>query len=942
MICTGSGRKALLSALLASAALSVASSAAVAADQIETVVVTGTMLHNQTASPVQVVTSAQIDASGLTSTADVIRSLSADNSGTIPTAFGNGFAAGASGVALRGLTVNSTLVLINGRRTANYPLADDGERGFVDLNTIPLDVVDHIDIVKDGASATYGADAIAGVVNIILKDSFQGTAAEAEVGDSQHGGGFMTRATTTLGYGDFSTDKFNVYVNLEYENDQQIKVGDRGFPFNTFDTTSIGGEDDNSLNSVYAVERSVDFTNPNNLGDNVVAHPGGCGPLAITGHGDANGNPLPGTFCEQNTALYGVDQPKEDRYGVYVHGAVRLPHDAEAYIDASYFENRVTVPGGPASIRNTFPHITTSITLPAYLTSGAANPNNVFTGGCAPTGTEGVTPCDDALIRYAFGDIPAVSTYDNHVVRATAGLKGDYWGWHWDAAVVAAHAWLDVDQKGLINYDQLLSDVADGSYNFLDPKQNTDQVRAALSPALVKVSTTDMDSVDVRVSRDVFALPGGPAELGLGVEGRHEATFDPDLNPNLAAQGLGIAHTIGSRNIVSAFAELGLPVTSTLDVNIAGRFDHYSDFGNTANPKVTVKWAPLKEIAFRGTWSTGFRAPSFSEDGSAAAEGFITENPGGDPSLCGWLEQHGAVSDGKGGCKGGDAYTLSYALGLLSSANPNIKPETSRNYTLGTVVTPLEDENLTLTVDYYNIVKHNVISGGDPAPALDAAFAGTAIPPGYTVVFDGPDPEHPSAPLRPLTIGSPYVNASALRTDGLDVELQAGHDLWDNVNWTTDLNFSYIFNYTFIGADGFKQQYEGTQAPYILSSGAGTPRARISWGNTVNIDRFSVTGTLYYTSGIRESIVDATEDPDGCDASPPGKKFCYMDSFWDFDLTGRYHITDQMDVFGSVKNVFDAKPPFDFIDYAGVNYNPTFGQAGIVGRFFSVGVSFKD
>jgi len=132
MICTGSGRKALLSALLASAALSVASSAAVAADQIETVVVTGTMLHNQTASPVQVVTSAQIDASGLTSTADVIRSLSADNSGTIPTAFGNGFAAGASGVALRGLTVNSTLVLINGRRTANYPLADDGERGFVD------------------------------------------------------------------------------------------------------------------------------------------------------------------------------------------------------------------------------------------------------------------------------------------------------------------------------------------------------------------------------------------------------------------------------------------------------------------------------------------------------------------------------------------------------------------------------------------------------------------------------------------------------------------------------------------------------------------------------------------------------------------------------------------------------------------------------------------
>jgi len=932
---TGYSRKSILSVLLTSAAVSIIGSAAYAADQsdkekLETVVVTGTMLHRETAAPVQVVTSAQIDASGLTSTADVIRSLSSDNSGTIPTAFGNGFAAGASGVALRGLTVNSTLVLINGRRTANYPLADDGERGFVDLNTIPLAVVDHIDIEKDGASATYGADAIAGVVNIVLKDSFQGTAAEAEVGDSEHGGGFMTRATTTLGYGDFETDKFNVYVNLEYENDQQIKVGDRGFPYNTFDTTSLGGEDDNSLNTVYAVERSVDFTDPTILGDNVVAHPGGCGPLAVTRTNIA----LPGTYCEQNTALYGVDQPKEDRYGVYAHGAVRLPHDAEAYIDASYFENRVTVPGGPASIRNTFPNITTSIALPAYLTSGARNPNDIFAAGCAATGTEGVTPCDDALIRYAFGDIPAVSTYDNHVIRATAGLKGEYWGWHWDTAVVAAHSWLNVDNKGLLNYNQLINDVADGSYNFLDPKQNTDAVRAALSPALVKVSTTDMDSVDVRANRDIFALPGGQAELGLGVEGRHEATFDPDLNPNLSAQGLGIAHTIGSRNLVSVFAELGLPVLSTLDINVAGRFDHYSDFGNTVNPKVTVKWAPLKEIAFRGTWSTGFRAPSFSENGSAAAEGFITENPLA--SFPDWTAQH-LNPDGTP-----DAYAKAYALGLLSTANPNIKPETSRNYTLGTIVTPFEDENFTMTLDYYNIVKHHVISGGDPGPALDAAFSGNPIPPGYSVVFDGPDPEHPSALLRPLTVGSPYVNASALRTDGLDLGVQAGHDLWDNVTWTTDLNFTYIFNYTFIGADGFKQQYEGTQAPYILSSGAGTPRARAQWANTVNVDRFSVTGTLYYTSGIRESIVDATEDPDGCDASPPGKKFCYMDSFWDFDLTGRYHITDQMDVFGSVKNVFDAKPPFDFIDYAGVNYNPTFGQEGIVGRFFSVGVSFKD
>src|ERR1700733_4724040 len=184
-----SGRKSLLSALLAGTALTLAVSAALADDQkIETVVVTGTLLQRpQSVSPVTVVTQQQIKASGLTSTADVVRSLSADNSGTIPTAFGNGFAAGASGVALRGLTVNSTLVLINSRRSTNYPLADDGERGFVDLNTIPLDVIDHVEVLRDGASSIYGTDAIAGVVNVILKNDYQGVGAELEAGTSEHG-----------------------------------------------------------------------------------------------------------------------------------------------------------------------------------------------------------------------------------------------------------------------------------------------------------------------------------------------------------------------------------------------------------------------------------------------------------------------------------------------------------------------------------------------------------------------------------------------------------------------------------------------------------------------------------------------------------------------------------------------------------------------------------
>ncbi len=153
--------------------------------QLQTVIVTGTAIPRidaETPSPVTVITAAQIQRSGLTTISDVVRAVSADNSGSVPNSFTNGFAAGASGVALRGLTVNSTLVLIDGHRIANYPVADDGERSFVDLNTIPLAAVERIEVLKDGASSLYGADAIAGVVNVIMRPSFNGRAGNGRRG----------------------------------------------------------------------------------------------------------------------------------------------------------------------------------------------------------------------------------------------------------------------------------------------------------------------------------------------------------------------------------------------------------------------------------------------------------------------------------------------------------------------------------------------------------------------------------------------------------------------------------------------------------------------------------------------------------------------------------------------------------------------------------------
>jgi iron complex outermembrane receptor protein len=945
--------------LLGAAAIVGLASPAFAQDQggVETVVVTGSLLNRsdvETPSPVTIVTSQQIQASGLTSTGDIVRSLSADNSGSIPTAFGIGFASGSSGVALRGLTVNSTLVLINGRRTANYPLADDGERGFVDLNTIPLDAVDRIEVLKDGASSIYGADAIAGVVNIIMKDEFQGVAGEAEYGTSQHGGGTMYRLTGTLGYGDMASDHFNAYVNFEYEKDDAVRAGQRGFPFNTNDESSIGAFNLNNTTSIYGRVAPTHLTDPTDvtsggsqlgpwqvLNGNTGAG-GTCGPRSSLQNGttdpDSGLNPTD-SFCEQNlTGQYADLQLPETRYGVYAHAKERFSNAATFYMDASYFENKVSTPLGPTGVQTTVPHDTSNIAIPAYV-AGVRNPNDPFAAACPALGTEGVTPCEDALLATLMPGILGSFNEDDHVLYASAGLKGVWKGWSYDTAFVAAHNWLNTDNKGFLDYGALINAVAGGTYNFIDQSANSAASLHALAPDLVKVSTSDEDSWDVRASHDLFALPGGEAQIGFSLEVRHEATFDPDLNPGLNAQGLGIAHTIGNRNIYSASAEVGLPITTNLEADLSGRFDHYSDFGDTFNPKIGIKWTPLTQIGFRGTYSTGFRAPSFSENGSSASEGFVTENPCGiNPTFC--------------TLHGNDAYTKPFALGLLSTANPAIKPEKSRNYTFGTILQPFTDWDLSGTVDYYNIKKTSVISPPSPGAAIGPAFGLGALPAGYTVTYAAPDPNCTTAAcaaaLLPSVIGAPYINASGETTSGIDVNVHLGTDLGSGIHWTSEVEFTQVFEFKFTpgaAAPGVTLNYVGTAAPFELSSSGGTPRNKGSWANTITWGPLDVTGTLHYTDGFREAIVDATFSRSCFTVfTPTTPQFCNLKSFYDFDLTARYHATDNVDIFGGIRNLFDQKAPLATDNYGSLCtcYDPTYDQDGAIGRFFTIGVAYKD
>lgn len=897
-------------------------------EQLQTVTVTGSAIPRidmETPSPVTVISAKQIQRSGLTTISDVVRAVSADNSGSVPNAFANGFAAGASGVALRGLTVNSTLVLIDGHRSANYAVSDDGERSFVDLNTIPLAAVERVEVLKDGASSLYGADAIAGVVNIILKPDYHGVQATADIGTSQHGGGFTRKATFTAGGGDLDTDHYNAYFSAEYQKDNAIRINQRGFPYNTSDLSSIGGQNlqggqpSQGSGSIYGTVTPGTLTPGGDFitgvspvphaGSQVLAQ-GGCGPQGtLVSNDPAN----PGSYCSQNLlSQYGLVQPATEHGGLYGRFTVKINDTTRAYLSASYFEDKTEGPGGPRQIQSGTPNNTNSIALPPTLTSGVLNPNDPF----AAQGQY-------ALINYAFGDIPAGTNYDNHSVRTVGDISGSLGDWNYDAALVLNHTWLNTTQYGFINYNALISAIGDGSYNFVNPSANSAATRSALAPGYSKTSTSDMDSLDLSANRELWDLPGGPMGMAVGLQFRHEAQNDPTLNPNFEFQGLGNAQTKGSRDVSAAYVEFDAPLLQSLEVDLSGRFDHYSDFGNGFTPKVGFKYKPFDWVAIRGTYSRGIRAPSFAENGSSSTQGFVTYTP--PAALI-------AAHDNNG-------YVQQYNLSEYTMANKDIKPEKATNFTFGVVLQPTSWLNA--SIDYYNIKKTHVITTADTSAALANYYAGTPQPAGVQVIADNPDPLHPDAQARPIEVIGEYINANSLKTSGIDVDLQGHFDFDNGLHYISELTGTEIFNWNMTFPGGVTQSYVGTHGPYNLSSGSGTPRYRESWSNTLEFGPATVTGTFYHTSGMANYAEDVGVGPGECLTVLPLS--CRVGSFTDFDLTGSYAINDHFSITASVMNAFDRKPPLDPADYAGAgaNYNPAYAQSGLVGRFYNLGVKLK-
>ena len=862
----------------------------------------------------QVLTRKDIEQSGKVSIADVVRSLSADNNGTISGSFTNGFAGSASGVSLRGLSVNGTLVLINGRRTAPYGFGDDGQRSFVDLNSIPLDAVDRIEVLKDGASAIYGTDAIGGVVNIILRQNYQGKTVSASIGQSGHGDGTVKRGSATMGFGDLAEDKYNFFLNIDAQKQERIMQNNRDDYLGTADARPWGGRDQRggtTSSSNTGGSSLVGTVRPVNAAGGTIAGRGiqnlpGCDPARIDRTSPLNG----GGGCMFDPIKDGFQtiQPATQNINLFSRLTLNLGDSAQGYVEAGLFNSKAKTFSTPSGLTGTgFDIVNQRV-------------NNTGTGAdqlLLPIGHPD-NPFADARARPRFiaGSMPRTADLETTVTRLLTGIKGTVAGWDYDTALLYAESKTDKVQTGYIRQSALKTAVGNNSFRIGEAfGLNTPAVLDAVYPRLSNSATTKLTSVDFKATRSLMELPGGPMGIAVGGElRREEADSQPTPFTNINdIAGLGYASASGKRNVSALYAELALPVMKTLEFQLALRSDHYSDAGTSTTPKVGFKFTPSQVIAVRGTYAEGFRAPGFAESGNSAVAAFT--NISNDPIRCPVTKS--AVDCG------------TQSVGAITVGNASIQPETAKSYSLGLVIEPIK--NTSASFDLWRIVRKGEIVGSDPGTVIQnpGQF------PAAQIVRGESTSDFPTLAGPILLVKAPYINAGTTQTSGIDVDLRTRFDLKGNGTLNLGATITQMFEFTRT-QNGIRQEFVGTHGDVNLSGNGGTPRTRAALTAGWERGPYLVATTLNYVSGIDKINERGGECLDVNPVTSVPYANCRVASFTTLDLFTKWKISKKWEITGSIANLLDRMSPLDVQTYGRINYNPSLHQSGAVGRYFTI------
>lgn len=901
--------------------------------------------------PIQVLTQEDIKKSGATSATELLQSLPSMQ-GFVPASSSvNGGGGGATTAALHSLPSKYTLVLLDGQRLAPLALGAVQGGGFaVNIESIPLDAVERVEILTDGASALYGSDAIAGVVNFILKKNKTDGSAFATYQAPQHPGGKSYSAGISKGFGNLEDDRYNVLLSYSHDQQDSLAASQRS-------ASSRGAFFPVSKNGTnYIFDQRTGNTEPANITFNATsaatptATPDG---YSINPYYSANkncGSPLAGAqinpagatgvSCRFNYAATVQDIPTSTRDSGLIKGTFKLNADTTLFSELVVSQFSLTAQFAPSAqplgIDNVskFPTLYNNYVQPYLTANNLVNPD-----GTAKLGYRSVS---------IGGRADEYTTNARHFV---IGVDGNAAGWTYNSSLTLSHLTSDdIARGGYTDFNKLNALVANGTY---DPVLGTGA--ASLGSALLNGTrfsrtTSDLNSLHFGAQHDLFALPGGTSIASIGADytqTRYKTEYDPLIlsQSGFSTQPTSANYPVGgnygqvpfdaSRNNTGLFGELLLPISKTLEATLSGRYDKYdkirskyvfstvvdpvtglqaqlpnADLGNASNSstyKASVRWTPIETVLLRAAYGTGFKAPNLNDVAGAVV--FNGSTAGSYP----------CPFPGSAGC-----FPSSAQYDLLAGPNGNagkdgLKPEKSKQWLIGFRVDPLA--GLSIGADLWHVqIKNQILSAGI---AEAVAFAN---PQQYKGFFVNPYAD----PGGFTTIGYTQlpINGGVANYSGVD---------WD-ISYRTKTSFGDLAS-IWTGTYMIKQNYTSSPNGAVQSDlGVFGPdqavvfRIQTRLATTLKTGKYSNTVVLNYKSGYHDQAYPTGTSvflakPDGTSGAYTAFAGLDVPSYFTVDWQGKYDYSKDIKITAGIKNVFDRKPPLTLQNGGGGN------QIGYDGRY---------
>jgi iron complex outermembrane recepter protein len=936
---------------------------------MQTFVVTGSNIPNADealAIPVSVISPSDIVNSGVeTNVLDVLRKISPAISGiggenaTIAT----GSQDGGSQILIHNLP---TLVLVNGRRMAYNPVDGSGGAEFVDLNAIPLAAIDRIEVLSDGSSAIYGADAIGGVINVILKKDYNGWEADAHYGYSDTTGHYSERSGSLSG--GVSNGTTSITVSLEYTQTDPIVESQRPYTNPFYATTYVPG-----ILEVFGLTTNsgtpgFGYDEAFQLVSGVNAPPGG------------------GTYTIQQLVAMGVykdlgsfNNPSvistvQHIYNLATHESLEQSlkrQSALVNLDHQIFGDKLD---GFAYLL--FSHVNTESGLNAqplfpFISDTNANLGNIG-ASTVPSGTEYVpvsaptNPLSQASLDQGFTDgsggysayvhnrfesTPRLFQNDNVALTVVGGLRGKInEDWSWEVAADISRYQDNYANLGLLDTNNLIAAFVDGQLNPFAINQAPGATAGVVGTGFVNYVSTN-NSFDAVLRGKLFDLPAGAVDFATGFDfSRQNLTAVPDNNTanNLWIDSPTISPFDRSRSITSAYAEIEIPIVDkshplpgiySMAFDGAARYDDYSGkVGSSKVPKVSLKYQPFdSQLTLRASAGKSFIAPQlFALYGPTAT---------GSSSQITYTGANGTNYD-------------NVQFQAASGSNPNLKPSTATTWDAGFVYTPKAIPNLSITGDYFDTTQHSLISTIDQSTIIQSVEdLGAASPYAAYIHFGtvngvGPNGNAPgqisSRPLSSVYIIDNETNIGAVAIKGYDASVV--YDVPTNSFGKFELN-STITVY-----DSYLIQILPTQnyfqyAGHVSTIASNTENESSGGGEGGTIPRWKTYTSITWKYKGVELLAAQTFIPQvtdigsgGADESPPLKVASFQQ--WDFALTYKLsalhwsHWTDGLKVRVGVNNAFDYEPPVaPYLLLDSIADVSTYN--GPIGRMFYTDISYK-